>query len=42
MLQDLINVGIGQASMDWFFRSAEHYVDVWERGVAIGSRIAHP
>jgi microsomal dipeptidase-like Zn-dependent dipeptidase len=41
MLQDLRNVGIGEAALANLFRSAEHYIEVWERSVATGRRIPH-
>jgi len=41
MLQDLRNVGLRPEILASLFRSAEHYIDVWERSVAIGARIPH-
>ena len=41
MLQDLQNVG-SRGVLDQFFRSAERYVEVWERSVHGASRIPHP
>jgi hypothetical protein len=41
MLQDLRNVGLAPAVIGSLFRSAEHYIDVWERSAAIGARIPH-
>jgi hypothetical protein len=41
MLQDLRNVGLRQQVIDSLFGSAEHYIGVWERSVAIGARIPH-
>jgi hypothetical protein len=42
MLQDLRNVGLPQEALDSLFRSAGHYVDVWERSAAAGASIPHP
>ena len=41
MLQDLRNVGLSTGLLTSLFRSAEHYIDVWERSVSIGARIPH-
>jgi hypothetical protein len=41
MLQDLMNVGLAAGSMAGLFRSAERYIQVWERSVATGQRIPH-
>jgi hypothetical protein len=41
MIQDLKNVGLGDAALERLFQSADRYVDVWGRSVAIGSRIPH-
>ena len=42
MLQDLRNVGMSPVTLGWLFRSAERYIEVWERSVATGARIPHP
>jgi hypothetical protein len=42
MLQDLRNVGLESWVFDQFFRSAERYVEVWERSVRVASGIPHP
>jgi hypothetical protein len=41
MLQDLRNVGLSAGAMSALFGSAEQYVGVWERSVAVGARIPH-
>jgi hypothetical protein len=41
MLQDLRNVGLAPELLASLFRSAEHYIDVWERSVATGRQIPH-
>jgi hypothetical protein len=42
MLQDLRNVGLPPEVMDKFFKSAEGYIEVWERCVEIAAKIPHP
>ncbi len=42
MLQDLRNVGMSPATLGWLFRSAERYIEVWERSVVIGAGMPHP
>lgn len=42
MLQDLKNVGLKGSVLDGFFRSAERYIEVWERSVQAASKIPHP
>jgi hypothetical protein len=41
LLQDLRNVGLSTSALGALFRSAEQYVGVWERSVAVGARIPH-
>jgi microsomal dipeptidase-like Zn-dependent dipeptidase len=42
MLQDLKNVGLPQATLTQFFASAERYIQVWERSLAVAATIPHP
>jgi hypothetical protein len=42
MLQDLTNVGLPPNILTQFFASAERYIQVWERGVAVAATIPHP
>jgi microsomal dipeptidase-like Zn-dependent dipeptidase len=42
MLQDLKNVGLPENVIDGFFRSAERYIQVWERSVQAAAKIPHP
>jgi Membrane dipeptidase (Peptidase family M19) len=42
LLQDLRNVGLPPATFTAFFRSAERYIQVWERCAAVGATIPHP
>ena len=42
MLQDMKNGGLPTAVFTSFFRSAERYIEVWERSVAVGAGMVHP
>jgi microsomal dipeptidase-like Zn-dependent dipeptidase len=42
MLQDLRNVGLPAKVFTSFFASAERYIQVWERSVAVAATIPHP
>ena len=42
MLQDLKNVGLPTVAFTSFFASAERYIQVWERSVAVAATIPHP
>jgi hypothetical protein len=42
MLQDLTNVGLPASTLTRFFDSAERYIQVWERSVAVAATIPHP
>ena len=42
MLQDLKNVHLPLATLTQFFASAERYIQVWERSLAVAKTIPHP
>ncbi len=42
MLQDLRNVGLPTSTLTSLFSSAERYIQVWERSVAVAATIPHP